>query len=77
MKFRITRAAERGLKDIGWLQSNLSLSFGSYADPERTGFGLLRVFNDDVVTPGQGFGIHPQGERAKPECPRQYWSLRN
>jgi redox-sensitive bicupin YhaK (pirin superfamily) len=59
MKFRITRAAERGLKDIGWLKSNFSLSFGPYADPERAGFGLLRVFNDDFVEPGKGFGIHP------------------
>jgi len=58
MKFRLTRAAERGLKDIGWLKSNFTLSFGPYADPERSGFGLLRVFNDDFVQPGGGFGIH-------------------
>ena len=58
MKTRLTRAADRGLKDIGWLKSHLSLSFGPYPDPERTGFGLLRVFNDDVVQPGGGFGIH-------------------
>ncbi len=58
MKTRLTRANERGLKDIGWLQSNFSLSFGPYADPERSGFGLLRVFNDDFVQPGGGFGIH-------------------
>ena len=58
MKTRLTRAAERGIKDIGWLKSYLSLSFGPYPDPERAGFGLLRVFNDDVVQPGGGFGIH-------------------
>ena len=58
MKTRLTRAADRGLKDIGWLKSNFSLSFGPFPDPERTGFGLLRVFNDDVVQPGGGFGIH-------------------
>ena len=58
MKFRLTRAAERGLKDIGWLKSSLSLSFGPFPDPERSGFGLLRVFNDDFVQPGGGFGIH-------------------
>ncbi|MGI4835210.1 MAG: pirin family protein [Janthinobacterium lividum] len=58
MKTRLTRAAERGLKDIGWLQSNFSLSFGPYADPARSGFGLLRVFNDDFVQAGGGFGIH-------------------
>jgi redox-sensitive bicupin YhaK (pirin superfamily) len=58
MNYRIFRAAERGLKDIGWLQSNFTFSFSSYANPERNGFGLLRVFNDDFVQPGNGFGIH-------------------
>jgi redox-sensitive bicupin YhaK (pirin superfamily) len=58
MPFRITPAADRGLKDIGWLQSNFSLSFGPYTNPERAGFGLLRVFNDDFVQPGNGFGLH-------------------
>ncbi|TGE23605.1 pirin family protein [Hymenobacter metallicola] len=58
MNHRIIRAHERGLKDIGWLQSNFSLSFSSYYNPERTGFGLLRVFNDDFVKPGNGFGLH-------------------
>ncbi|KAA9332045.1 pirin family protein [Hymenobacter busanensis] len=59
MKHRIIRAAERGLKDIGWLQSNFTFSFSSYQNPERNGFGLLRVFNDDFVQAGGGFGIHP------------------
>ncbi|GAA4371983.1 pirin family protein [Hymenobacter koreensis] len=59
MKHRIIRAAERGLKDIGWLKSNFTFSFSSYANPERNGFGLLRVFNDDFVQAGGGFGIHP------------------
>ena len=39
MKTRLTRASDRGLKDIGWLKSHLSLSFGPYPDPERSGFG--------------------------------------
>ena len=59
MKFTITRADERGRKDIGWLKSNFTFSFSSYANPERNGFGLLRVFNDDFVQPGKGFKIHP------------------
>jgi redox-sensitive bicupin YhaK (pirin superfamily) len=58
MNHRIIRAAERGLKDIGWLQSNFLFSFSSYQNPERAGFGLLRVFNDDFVQPGGGFGLH-------------------
>lgn len=59
MNYSITRAEERGRKDIGWLKSNFTFSFSSYANPQRNGFGLLRVFNDDFVQPGNGFGIHP------------------
>lgn len=58
MPHTLTKAADRGLKDIGWLQSNFSLSFGPYANPTRSGFGLLRVFNDDFVQQGGGFGLH-------------------
>ncbi|MBC8082754.1 MAG: pirin family protein [Hymenobacter sp.] len=58
MPHTIIRPADRGLKDIGWLQSHFSLSFGPYANPARSGFGLLRVFNDDFVKPGNGFGLH-------------------
>ena len=58
MPTRHIAAADRGLKDIGWLQSHFSFSFGPYANPERAGFGLLRVFNDDFVQPEGGFGLH-------------------
>lgn len=58
MNYRIIRAHERGRKDIGWLQSNFTFSFSSYYNPERNGFGLLKVFNDDFVQPGNGFGLH-------------------
>jgi redox-sensitive bicupin YhaK (pirin superfamily) len=52
-------AASRGVKDIGWLKSNFTFSFSSYANPARNGFGLLKVFNDDFVAAGKGFGLHP------------------
>lgn len=52
-------AQARGLKDLGWLKSHLSFSFSDYKNPIQAGFGLLRVFNDDFVQPGGGFGIHP------------------
>ncbi len=58
MKSKIIRANERGLKDIGWLQSNFTFSFSSYYNPDRNGFGLLRTFNDDFVAAGKGFGLH-------------------
>ena len=52
-------AAERGTKDIGWLLSKFSFSFSSYANPVKKSFGLLHTFNDDLVKPGGGFGLHP------------------
>jgi len=58
MKHTIYKAGERGLKDIGWLQSNFTFSFSSHYNPVRSGFGLLRVFNDDFVKPENGFGLH-------------------
>ncbi|QHL88266.1 pirin family protein [Nibribacter ruber] len=51
--------ADRGLKDIGWLKSNFVFSFSGYQNPVRSGFGLLRAFNDDFVQPENGFGLHP------------------
>lgn len=53
------KAGERGVKNIGWLISNFTFSFSSYANPNRNGFGLLKVFNDDFVEAGKGFGLHP------------------
>ena len=59
MKHIIFNASERGLKDIGWLKSNFTFSFSSFANPTKNGFGLLKVFNDDFVSPNEGFGLHP------------------
>lgn len=59
MKYTIFKSSERGIKDIGWLKSNITFSFSSYANPLRNGFGLLKVFNDDFVQSGKGFGLHP------------------
>lgn len=52
-------AASRGKADLGWLKSNHTFSFGNYYNPERMGFGALRVLNDDTVEGGEGFGEHP------------------
>ena len=59
MQHIIHRAAERGTKDIGWLISKFSFSFSSYHNPVKNSFGLLKTFNDDIVKPGGGFGLHP------------------
>ena len=34
-------------------------SFGDYSDPEFQDFGTLRVFNDDTLTPGAVWPLHP------------------
>jgi quercetin 2,3-dioxygenase len=59
MPYQIFDKEQRGVKDIGWLQSNFTFSFSSYQNPLRNGFGLLKVFNDDFVKPAGGFGLHP------------------
>ncbi len=56
---QITRSNERMHTKIDWLDSNHSFSFGGHYDPERMGFGPLRVVNDDIVAPGGGFPAHP------------------
>ena len=42
-----------------WLNTRHHFSFGEYHDPQRMGFGRLRVWNDDEIGPGTGFDPHP------------------
>jgi len=55
----IHKADTRGFADHGWLKSYHSFSFAGYHHPERMHFGVLRVLNDDFVSAGMGFGLHP------------------
>ncbi|BBY39594.1 putative quercetin 2,3-dioxygenase [Mycobacterium mantenii] len=55
----IRDAADRAVTSTPWLTSRHSFSFGHHYDPDNTHFGLLLVNNDDIVSAGTGFDIHP------------------
>jgi redox-sensitive bicupin YhaK (pirin superfamily) len=59
MMIQVIPSAARHTADNGWLLSRFSFSFGDYNDPNNTNFGAVRVFNDDVIQPDSGFGMHP------------------
>jgi redox-sensitive bicupin YhaK (pirin superfamily) len=45
--------------DYGWLKAKHHFSFAGSGDAARTGWGALRVWNDDEIAPNTGFPPHP------------------
>jgi len=50
-------------KPTDWLESRFHFSFAGYYNPSRLSFGVLRVMNDDIVKPRNGFDMHPHRDQ--------------
>lgn len=53
---------ELGNINHGWLDTINHFSFAGYYDPNRMGFGPLRVINDDIILADKGFDTHPHND---------------
>lgn len=56
---QLYKYSDLGHVQTDWLNAHHHFSFGHYMNPERMGFGALRVVNDDIISAGSGFGTHP------------------
>lgn len=54
--------ASLGGANHGWLDAKHHFSFADYHDPDRMGWGSLRVWNDDTIAPRTGFPPHSHSD---------------
>ncbi len=54
--------ASLGAIDHGWLDARYHFSFARYHDPDRMGWGSIRVWNDDTIAARGGFPPHSHND---------------
>ena len=54
--------ATLGGTNHGWLDAKHHFAFGGAGDPDKRGWGSIRVWNDDAIAPGTGFPLHGHAE---------------
>lgn len=59
MQADVRRSGSRFVTRTDRVESRHSFSFGPHYDPENTRFGALIAHNDDTLSPGGGFDLHP------------------
>ena len=58
----VIKYKDLGGADHGWLKAKHHFSFASYHNPQRMGFGTIRVINDDIVKAKKGFDPHQHND---------------
>lgn len=56
---QVRPSEERGHNKLSWLDTRFTFSFDQYYDADHVQFRALRVLNEDIVSAGKGFGMHP------------------